>query len=107
MVPSKNPVASLAGQSQGMLSRTTIPPVPLKFVEGIVSGVFNEIGDLVLTHLGLEESARSKLKQHTCTSVYEWLQAFAVYMSLLGKKQLHHIPDLMGYEVFILEASNK
>ena len=107
VVPANNSVAPLPGESRGMLPGAAIPPVPSKVVERIESGLFIEMGDLVPTRLGLEESARSKLKQHTCTNICEWLQAFAVYVSVLGKKQPHRIPDLMGYQVLILEASNE
>lgn len=102
-----HPVAPLPGQSQGMLSGAANPPVPLKPVEKVKSGLFMEMGDLIPTHIGLEKSARPKLKEHTCINICEWLQVFAVYMSVFGKKQPHRIPNLMGYQVFILDASNE
>jgi len=65
------------------------------------------MGDLVPSHLGFEETSRSKSKQRTITCVSEWLQAFAVYVSVVAKKQPQHVPDLMGYRILMLEASNE
>jgi len=63
------------------------------------------MGDLVPSHLGFEETSRSKSKQRTITCVSEWLQAFAVYVSVVAKKQPQRVPDLMGYQILMLEAS--
>ena len=49
----------------------------------------------------------SKFKQHPITNISEWLQAFAVYVSVIARKQLQHVPDLMGYQILMLEASNE
>ena len=38
---------------------------------------------------------------------HEWLQAFAVYISVIAKTQPHRISDLVGYQILILEASNE
>ena len=37
----------------------------------------------------------------------EWLQSFAVYVSVIARKQPQRVPDLMGYQVLILEASSE
>ena len=84
-----------------------IPPVPPGLVDKIESGVFVDMGDLVPQRLGLEETARSKQKRHTITSINEWLQAFAVYVAIISKKQPDRVPDLMGYQILMLEASNE
>ena len=75
-----------------------------KLVEKIEAGKFVEMGDPVPSHLGFEETAGSKSKQRLITNVSEWLQAFAVYVSVVSKK---HVPDLMGYQILMLEASNE
>ena len=61
------------------------------------------MGDLIPIHLGLDDTARSKLRH----SISEWLQAFAGYVLVIAKKQPHHVPDLVGYHILILEASNE
>ena len=86
---------------------TVIPPVPPGFVDKIESGAFIEMGDLIPNCPGLEDTARSKLKCRSITNVCEWLQAFEVYVSIIARKQPHRVPDLMGYQVLILEASNE
>ena len=71
------------------------------------SGAFIEFGDLVPNHLGFEETVGSKSKQQPITNITEWLQAFAVYVSVIAKKQPQRVPDLMGYQILMLEASNE
>ena len=85
---------------------STIPPVPSSLVQKIEAGALIEFGDLVPSNLGFEETAGSKSKQHPVTSIAEWLQAFAVYVSIITRKQPQHVPDLMGYQILMLEASN-
>ena len=64
-------------------------------------------GDLVPHCLGLEDITRSKQKRQAISSISEWLQAFAVYVAVICKKQPDRFPDLMGYQVLMLEASNE
>ena len=64
------------------------------------------MGDLIPTRLRLDDTVRSKLRC-SVTNISEWLQAFAVYVSVIAKKQPHCVPDLMGYQILILEASNE
>ena len=68
-------------------------------------GAFIEMGDLIPNCLRLDDNAHSKLRCPV-TNISEWLWAFAVYISVIAKKQPHRIPDLMGYQILILEASN-
>ena len=49
----------------------------------------------------------SKSKQRPITNISEWLQAFAVYVSVIARKQPQRVPDLMGYQILMLEASNE
>ena len=93
-------------QLEHISTGTTLPPVPTFLVEKLESGAFIEMGDLIPTHLGLDDTARSKLRR-SVTNISEWLQAFAVYVSVIAKKQPHCVPDLMGYQLLILEAGNK
>ena len=95
-----------AHQLESSQTGTILPPVPTSLVEKIKSGAFIEMGDLIPTRLGLDDTARSKLRR-TITNISEWLQAFAVYVSIIAKKQPYRVPDLMGYQILILEASNE
>ena len=90
--------------SAPLIASSTIPPVPSNLVEKIEAGKFIEIGDLVPSHLGFEETAGSKPKQRSITNISKWLQAFTIYVSVISKK---HVPDLMGYQILMLEASNE
>ena len=90
-----------------MLTGAAIPPVPPGLVEKIESGVFVDMGDLVPHRLGLEEITKSKQKRQAISSISEWLQAFAVYVAVISKKQPDRVPDLMGYQVLMLEASSE
>ena len=93
-------------QIENIPTGTVLPPVPTSLVEINESGAFIEMGDLIPTHLGLDDTACSKLRCFV-TNISEWLQAFAVYISVIAKKQPHHVPDLMGYQILILKASNE
>jgi len=82
--------------SANVISGSAIPPVPQSLVEKIETGKFIEMGDLVPSHLRFEETSGSKSRQRTITCVSESLQAFAVYVSVVAKKQPQRVPDLMG-----------
>ena len=88
----------------GGLSHTTSPTRADKKIE---DGKFVEMADLVPSHLGFEEITGSKPRQPSVTNISEWLQAFAVYMSVISKKQPQHVPDLTGYQILMLEVSNE
>ena len=70
------------------------------------SNAFIKTGDLIPTHLGLDDTVRSKLRC-SITNITKWLQAFTVYISVIAKTQPHRISDLMGYQILIPEASNE
>ena len=100
--PLQSPAASIGA---------AIPPVPLQLVERIESGAFVEMAfvemaELIPSHLSIDEAEKYKPKHCSVTNVSEW-QAFAVYVSVIAKKQPHHIPELMGYQILIIEASNE
>ena len=90
-----------------LTSGSSIPPVPPSLVQIIESGAFIELGDLVPNHLGFEETVGYKSKQHPITNISEWLQPFSVYVSVIARKQPQCMPDLMGYQILMLEASNE
>ena len=86
-----------------------LSPVPTSLVKKkkkTESNAFIKTGDLIPTHLGLDDTVRSKLRC-SITNITEWLQAFTVYISVIAKTQPHRISDLMGYQILIPEASNE
>ena len=85
----------------------SIPPVLPSLVQKIESSTFIELGDVLPNYLGFEETVGFKSKQHPITNISEWLQAFMVYVSVIARKQLQRAPDLMGYQILMLEDSNK
>ena len=84
-----------------------IPLIPPNLVEKIESGAFVEMGDLLPSCLGLDDAAKSTQKHCLITNIMEWLQSFAVYVTVIARKQPQRVPDLMGYQVLILEASSE
>jgi len=65
------------------------------------------MADLIPSHLGFEEITGSKPRQRSVTNISEWLQAIAGYVSVISKKQTQRVPDLMGYQILMLEVSNE
>ena len=55
------------------------------------------MADLVPNHLNFGETVGSKAKQRPINNISEWLQAFAIYVSIIARKQPQCVPDLMGY----------
>jgi len=55
------------------------------------------MGDLIPNHLGFEEAARSKSKQRSVTNISKWLEAFAVYVSVIARTQPQRVPDLIKW----------
>ena len=73
---------------------TVLPPVLTFLMEKIELGAFTETGDLIPTRL---DTACLKLRR-SVTNINEWLQTFAVYVSVIAKKtspcsRPHGIPD--------------
>lgn len=50
---------------------------------------------------------KSSQKHWIITNIIEWLQGFAVYVSVIARKHPQYVPDLMGYQILMLETSNK
>ena len=77
------------------------------YIERIKSGAFVQLADLIPTRLGFKDTTRSKINHRSVANISEWLQALAVYVSVIAKTQPYHVPDLMGYQVPIIEASTE
>ena len=60
------------------------------------------MGDLLPSCLGLDDAAKSKQKHCLIINISEWLQSFAVYVSVIARKQSQRVTDLMGYQLLIL-----
>ena len=101
------PQATSHGITTPLTTGSSIPPVPPNLIAKIESGKFVEMGDLIPSHLGFEEIVGAKSKQRSVTNNSKWLQAFAVYVSVIARNQPERVPDLMGYQILILEASNE
>ena len=83
------------------------PNCRFEHVCSICAFVFVELADLIPTRLGFEDTTRSKIKHRSVANISEWLQAFAVYVSVIAKTQPYRVPDLMGYQILIIEASTE
>jgi len=81
--------------------------VPPSLVIKIESGKFVKMADLVPSHLDFEDIVGAKSKQQAVTNITEWLEAFVVYVSVVARKQPQRVPDLMGYQILMLEASSE
>ena len=90
---------TLLHQLESIQTGTVLSPVPTSLVEKIESSAFIKMGDLIPTHLGLDDTVRSKLRC-SITNITEWLQAFTVYVYLSNCQDTtsshfrpHGIPD--------------
>ena len=82
-----------------------LPPIPHKLVKKIKSGNFVKFEDFLAGNLSLSDNdSKQKSKHRRVSGITEWLQGFAVYVAVLSRKQPHRIPDLMRYQLIILEA---
>ena len=91
------------------MSFSLVPPVPTKLIEKIESGKFVDMSELLSDHLGVleneDQQKSSKPKRHNVTNILEWARCFALYTSILSRKQPQRIADLLGYQSLIILAS--
>ena len=89
-----------------------MPPIPGRLVEKIPSGQFVEISELLPDHIGSlsgnpvlddEDKASSKARRQV-TTILEWVRCFSLYMAVIALKNPGKLPDLLGYQVLIVEA---
>ena len=87
-----------------------LPPVPTKIVNRIQGGLFVEMYELLPSTLTsaqyntIEDDSR-KSKHRRELSIMEWVQSFGVYMAAISLTKPHRIPDLLGYQQRIIQAS--
>ena len=108
-VPRKGP----HNESSSIFIGAAAPPVPPKLVERIKAGEFIEMAELLPDRMGTSpkspngdsESARQKVKRRPISNIIEWVQCFNVYLSVMCRTCPGRIPDLLAYQMLIIEAS--
>jgi len=82
-------------------------PVPTRLAKKIEAGAFIEMSDLLPEHMGIyRRSADCRSKYSKCSlTILEWLQCFYSYVSVISRNHPERVPDLMGYQSLIIEAS--
>jgi len=80
------------------------PPVAMRLVRKIASVAFIEMSDLLPERMGIHRRRDDHKSKHSkCSlSILEWLQYFSAYVSVVSRQ---HIPDLIGYQSLIIDAS--
>ena len=90
-----------------------MPPIPTRLVEKIQSGQFVELAELLPDHIGSlsgnpalddEDKTSSKQTKRQVTTILEWVRCFSLYMAVIALKNPGKLPDLLGYQVLIVEA---
>ena len=91
------------------MSFSLVPPVPTKLIEKIESGKFVDMSELLSDYLGVleneDQQKSSKPKHRNVTNILEWARCFALYTSILSRKQPQRVADLLGYQSLIILAS--
>ena len=87
------------------------PPVPPKLVERIKTGDFIDMAELLPNRMGtskssmVDESTKQKVRRRPVSSIIEWVQCFNTYLSVMCRICPEKIPDLLAYQMLIVEAS--
>ena len=89
-----------------------LPPVPKKLANKIESGEYLDMAELLPDRLGsyrnltLEDKGGSpKSKRRGVTNILEWIQCFSIYIAIIAQKHPERVPDLLGYQSLIIDAS--
>ena len=86
-----------------------IPPVPSKLVNRIEAGEFIEMAELLPKRLMAytsddDHTKAFKSKIKPVTNILDWIQAFGLYVAIISHKQPQRVPDLIGYQAFIIDT---
>ena len=82
-------------------------PVPMRLAQKIETGAFKEMSDLLPELMGIhrrQDDHRSKRSKRSLT-ILEWLQCFSTYVPVVSRNHPERIPDVMGHQSLIIEAS--
>ena len=89
-----------------------LPPVPKTLTNKIESREYLDMAELLLDRLGsyrsltLEDKGGvPKLKRRAVTNSLEWIQCFSIYIAIIAQKHPERVPDLLGYQSLIIDAS--
>ena len=91
-----------------------LPPIPARLVEKIQSGQFVELAELLPDHIGSlsdnlaldnESKTSSKQSKRQVSTILEWVRCFSLYMAVIALKYPARLPDLLGYQVLIVETT--
>ena len=107
LIGASNPLAthSRSTEVQSISNGAGRPPVPAKLVNKIESGAYVDMVELLPERLDTTDSEDVKLKRKKRSlSILEWLQCYAVYVTVVARKQPTRLADLMGYQSLIIEA---
>ena len=80
------------------------PPVPMRLAKKIVAGAFIEMSDLLPERLGISRRRDDHRSKHSTRSL-SILQCFSSYVTVVSRHHPERIPDLMGYQSLIIDAS--
>ena len=113
--PGNNPLLQLPPRQishcSSIFIEAVVPPVPPKLVDRIKGGEFVDMAELLPDRIGsinpssTDESAKQKVRWRPVTSIIEWVQCFNVYLSMICRTYPERIPDLLTYQMLIIEAS--
>ena len=86
--------------------------MPKKLANKIESGEFVDMAELLPDRLGCTRSLAledkggvPKSKRRAVTNILEWIQCFSVYIAIIALKYPERVPDLLGYQSLIIDAS--
>ena len=52
-----------------------------------------------------DKSLGTKSKKRAVANILEWIQCFSIYIAIIAQKSPERIPDLLGYQALIIDAS--
>ena len=86
-----------------------LPPVPAKLVKRIEDGEFIEMIELLPERLAMSsvDDRLSKPKRRSIQNILEWVQCFGLYIAIISRKEPARVPDLLGYQALIIDASRE
>ena len=104
--------ASSQDTTQAVFIGQGLPPVPKKLASKIESGEFVDMSELLPDRLGCsrtltpeDKSGGTKSKKRAVANILEWIKCFSVYIAIIAQKNPDRVPDLLGYQSLIIDAS--